>query len=336
VRRLTLALLLVTARAWAHDVSVDVSGTLTTTSANNPRAGAFGLGASGAYDVDERWSVTGTLLYTRDLATRTPESFSPGSDVFLLSLGVMWLPTDALMTMLSVTGSPPATQKNATTVTTSQGRSADAVIDSRAWSLGATWNGLWSSGVHTVDVGLGVNRFSVFQRLDVPNTVRGRLLEASCEAGARFAVCALVGGVSSPLWQGRFSAGYTATLFRDTDVGLDAAYFVYDAPPSSVGYFSLLAFGRAELGSGVPVLPLQLSLKPRVAQRFGPVTVKLTYQAGLYTERLGVLHAVTVKTSWKVTPTWRVSLTLTGQLDAHGGAVSNPGAQALLGVLAVW
>ena len=40
---------------------------------------------------------------TRDLATRSAESSSPGSNVFLLNLGAMWLPTESLMTMLSVT-----------------------------------------------------------------------------------------------------------------------------------------------------------------------------------------------------------------------------------------
>lgn len=318
-----------------HDLSVDVNGTLTTTSADNPRAGSLGVGAAGAYDFNEQWSLSGSFLYTRDLATRSAESSSPGSNVFLLNLGAMWLPTESLMTMLSVTGSPPSEQRNATLVTTASGRTTDAVVNSRNWSLGALWNGLWSGGPHTVDVSLGVTRFGVFQQLNVPNTIAGRLLETSCLAGGTAKVCPLVRGVSSPLWQGRFGAGYAVTLDK-TELGLDASYFVYDVSPSSVGYYSLIAFGGAELGSGVPVLPMQVSFKPRVAQKFGPVTVKLAYQFGLYTEGLGALHAVTIKGSWKVTHEWRVSLTVTGQLDALGSAVSNPGGQALLGVLYVW
>lgn len=146
VRAASVLVLALATGAWAHDVSVELGGTLTTTSANNPRAGAFSLGASGAYDLNERWSVLGGLLYTRDLATRTPESFSPGSNIFLLNLGAMWLPTDSLMTTLSLTGSPPAQQSNATTVTGLQGRAVDLVVASTTWSLGAQWNGLWSVG----------------------------------------------------------------------------------------------------------------------------------------------------------------------------------------------
>ena len=53
-------------------------------------------------------------------------------------------------------------------------------------------------------------------------------------------------------------------------------------------------------------------------------------------QRLGALHAATLRVSVKVVPGWRLTLTVTGQLDVAGGVVSNPGGQALLGVLAEW
>ncbi len=102
-----------------------------------------------------------------------------------------------------------------------------------------------------------------------------------------------------------------------------------------MGYFSLVSLGR-ELGNGVPVLPLQLSVRPHVAQRFGPVTVKLSYQYGLYTESLGSLHALSARVSWKVTKEVRLSLSVTGQSDFSGGIASNRGGKALLGVLYAW
>lgn len=192
-----------------------------------------------------------------------------------------------------------------------------------------------SSLEHTVDVTLGFNRYSVIQKLAIPDTVGGNLLRQACAEDRPIEICPLVRGVASPLWQGRFGAGYTATILSRTDVGLDLTYFLYDKPPSEAGYFSLVSVGR-ELGSGVPVLPLQLSARPHVAHRFGPVTVKLGYQYGLYTESLGALHAVTAKASWKVDRHWRLSLSLTGQLDLAEGVASNRGGQALLGVLYAW
>ena len=328
--------------AQAHDVSVDVSGTLTTSSTDNPRAGAASVGLAGAWDLTDAWSLNGLAVYTRDFATRTQDTSGSGSNVWLLNLGVMWLPTDHLMMNLAVLGSPPAQQKNATTVELGNRGSADVVIDSRSWSLGALWNGLWASNgfsdlEHTVDVTLGVNRFDVFQQGEVPNTARGRLLLNFCSnRGQNTQVCALVRGTSTPLWQGRVGAGYSATLFGRTDVGVDGTWFLYDRAPSAVGYFSLLAVGRTDLGAGVPVSPLQLQVRPHVSQRIGPVTLKLTYQFGLYTEALGALHAVTLRANWKVTKTWRLSLTITGQLDVSEGLVLNPGGQALLGVAYVW
>lgn len=335
-------MLLVAAAARASDVGVDVSGTLTTSSSDNPRAGAASVGLSGAWDLNDAWSLTGFALYTRDFATRTQDTSSSGSNVWLLNLGAMWLPSEHLMTLLSVVGSPPTQQRNATSVTLTNTRTADVVIDSSAWSLGALWNGLWASNgfsnlEHTIDVSAGVNRFSVFQQGEVPNTPAGRLLRVYCNnGGAGTQVCGLVKGTDTALWQGRLGVGYAATLFVNTELGVDGTYYLYDKSPSSVGYFSLLSVGRTDLGSGVPVLPLQLLVRPHVLQRVGPVTLKLTYQLGLYTEGLGVLHALSLRASWKVTKHWRLSATVTGQLDVSDGAVLNPGGQALLGLTYVW
>lgn len=340
VTRLALLLVLVAAPCLAHDVSVDLSANGTSTSPDNPRTGSLGLGLSGSYDFNDAWSLTGMAVFTRDLGTRTPESASSGSNVLLFSLGAMWLPTDNLMTMLTLSASPPVDQANATTVAGPLGRTVDVVIGSRTSSFGAMWNGLWSSGgesafEHTIDVTLGFNRFNVIQRLALPPTAAAEQLRQACEEGRPIEVCPLVRGVASPLLQGRFGAGYTATIARHTDVGLDAAYFLYDKPPSSAGYFSLVSFGR-EVGSGVPVLPLQLSVRPTVSHQFGPVRVKLGYQYGLYTEALGALHALTAKVSWKVTSRWRLSLSVTVQQDVAAGVASNRGGQALLGVLYAW
>lgn len=330
---------LVAGVARAHDVSLDVGGTFTQRSGNNPRVGALSLGLGGAYDFNDAWTVTGLAVVTRDLATRTAESSSPGSTVALLSLGALWLPTDSLMTALAVTGSPPTEQRNATAFTGPAGRTTDVTILSRTWSVGAQWNGVWTTGgfskwEHTVDLGAGFNRFDVFQRAEVPDTVTGALLLRLCETGQGEG-CSLVRGASTPLWQGRFTAGYTATLWQDTDVGVEGSYYVYDTPPSSVGYFSLVSLGR-ELGNGVPVLPLRLSVRPSLAHRFGPVRVKLSYQFGLYTEGGGALHVLTARASWKVSTHWRITLSLTAQRDVAGAAVSNPGGQGLLGVTYAW
>lgn len=340
MRRFALCCSLFAATALAHDLSVDVAATGTAPSEDNPRTGSLGMSAAGSYDLNDAWSLTGMAVYTRDFATRTSDSYSPGSNVFLFSAGVMWLPTDSLMTMLTLSLSPPVEQSNATTVTGPLGRETGVVINSRTSSFGAMWNGLWSSAglsnlEHTLDVSLGFNRYSVIQRLFVPNSIASNTLRDACEANPMIALCPLFRGIATPLWQGRFGAGYTATIALRTEVGLDGTLFLYDQPPADVGYFSLVSFGR-DLGMGVPVLPLQLSLRPHVSHRFGPVLVKLTYHYGLYTEGLGALHALTARVSWKINQRWKLSLSVTGQTDVADGVAGNRGGQALLGALYMW
>ena len=328
---------------WAHDLGVDVTGNTTRTTGTNPRVGSVSVGVSGAFDFNDAWSLTGLLLYTRDFATRTSESSSPGSNVWLLNLGAMWIPSDHLMTMLAVVGSPPSLQSNATTVTTRLGQNVDVTVTSRNWSLGAVWNGGWASNgdsnlEHAVDVSASYNHFQVFQQLVVPGTVRGTLLTNACESGVRLDACALVNGVTTPLNQGRFTVGYTATLVHDTDVGLEAGYYLYDVDPSTVGYWSLVAFNDAELGSGVPVLPLQLTVRPSFVHRFleGKVSLKVSYQLGVYTRGQGALHIGSARVSIKMGKHWRLGFTVTGQADVSGGQLKNSGGQGLVGLTYVW
>jgi hypothetical protein len=327
--------------AAAHDASIDVGTLITTSSSNNPRTGSFTVNAAGTWDVSEKVGLFGSFQFTRDLATRTADSASPGSDVFLLGLGAAWAPGERWLTMLSLTGSPPSTQLSATTVTTAAGATADVVVSSRAWTLGGLLLVSWASGgegavAPTFDGLAGVTRFEVFQRLRLGTDARSQALRATCEAGVgrRTRLCALVSGVSSPLTQVKLGAGATLTLLGDTDAGLEFAYYLYDRDPSEVGYFSLVSLGRLEVGAGVPVLPLQLSLRPSLTHRFGRLFIlRVAYQFGLYPSGDGSNHAVTAKLTWRVTRDWRLWLSGTGQLDATRGVVTNPGGNLLLGAL---
>jgi hypothetical protein len=344
---LTLAAL-VAMPASAHDLTVDIGGSLTATSESNPRAGAATVGAFGAFDLSDDWSLLGGLSYTRDFGTRAGESSSPGSDVVAVSAGAMWLIDEHFMTLLLLTGAPPSRQRSATTIAfpdpaTSARRTADILIDSSTWTLGGLWTGGWASGGggpwgSAVDVTVGVNRFDVFQQVVLPDTPRGALLRQACATRTGGPACRLVSGASTPLLQTRLALAYTGTLLQRTDFGLEGALFLYDGDPTEVGYFSVVAAGRGgglDLGAGVPVLPLLASVRPWVTHRLRAVTLKASYQLGAYAAGLGFNHAATLRVTWKVTGTWRLLATVIGQVDA-GAAAPNPSATALLGVMAVW
>jgi hypothetical protein len=339
---LLISAVLVAPAAWSHDVSAEVSGSLVSTSQDNPRAGSVGLMVSGGWDVSDSFSLFTNLGYTRELATRNSLGATSGADVLLLAAGALWLPSDSWMAVLTALGSPPSRMRSASTYLL-PARTVDVVVDSTSWTLGGLWTLSWLQPPHDrpwssmVDFTAGATWFDVFQQLVLPDTPAGDLVRAFCARPDATPACALVRGASSPLLQVRLGGGYTGTLFEATDFGVEVQGFLYDRNPDAVGYFSVLNVGRGpELGSGVPVLPLAVSVRPSVLHRFWKVSLKLAYQWGLYTGGQGSNHVVTLRATWNVTERWRLQGTLTGQMDSTPNGLKNVAGIAVLGVTVVF
>lgn len=340
-RALACALSLLLARAaGAHDVAVDLNGALTTSSNSNPRLGSLGANAAFTYDFTDAVSAWLGVSYFRDLPTRTAETSSPGSNVFLLNAGALFLPTEhwTLLTLLSV--SPPSPQLSATSVFVPRlNRSADVVIRSTTNTQALTVLGGYatngeSAWEHAVDATVGVMRFGSLQALD-ERTPSFATLSTLCAAAERLAFCPILRGVQSDLWQVKLGGGYTATLGERFDAALEVLGYLYSKDPTSVGYFALVIAGRQgpELGTGVPVAPYAVTVRPSVAYRFEKVTLRGSYQAGAYVQGLGVNHQVTLRLSVKVHEQVKLLGSLTGQVDGVGQALESWGASASLGVL---
>jgi hypothetical protein len=187
------------------------------------------------------------------------------------------------------------------------------------------------------DLSAGINRSPIFQQARLGDGAPADFVRRLCTRRPDVEACRLVEGVSTPLWQGRFSAGYTATLFLDTDVGVEATVYAYDADPADVGYFSPVIVGRQDFGVGVPVSPLLFSLRPQVVHRFKRVTLRFNYQVGVFTSGLGAMHALTGKLTWKVAGGFRLTLTLVGQLDVDGSSkYLGAGVSGVLGAMYVF
>lgn len=341
-----LALLVALVLAWpanAHDLGVDLTLNGTGASANNPRSGSAGFGLSGSYDFNDRWTAFLTGNYVRDFATRAADSYSPGSNIFFLSAGVMFLPTDHVLLMATVTGAPPSEQRNATTFTNESG-SADVVIRGTNSSLGGTLlvsyaTGGLSNWEHTVDVSAGVNHFESQQQAELGTSLRARVFRTSCERNPVAGYCPLVNGLNSPLTQVRLGVAYTATISVSNDLGLDVAGFLYDtADPLGVGSFSAVVLGKQgpDMGLGVPVAPWRLTVRPSFLHRFGKFSVRASYQYGLYASNAGTNHLLSVKLSWKVQPQVRLTLSAIGQTDVDQRVVVNRGGTVTVGALFVF
>ncbi|MDP3237541.1 MAG: hypothetical protein Q8N26_32440 [Myxococcales bacterium] len=329
------------ANAHAHDLGVDLTFNGTAASATNPRSGSAGFGLSGSYDFTDQWSAFLTANYLRDLATRTTDSFSPGSNIFLFSAGAMFVVNDHVMLMGAINGSPPSTQRNAQQLPLTVGNRTivlDGVLEGTNASLGGmllgsyATNGL-SNWEHTVDLSVNVTGLSSFQNLQL-----GRLAEAiarnNCPPGDDQRACRLVVGTNTPLVQVRLGAAYTATLFWKLDLLLDGAAFLYDQDPSRVGVFTQVQQGRTtDLGLGSPTAPWVATARLTALYRFAKVNLRLGYQFGLYTADFGANHLVRASVTWKVSSSFRLTLSALVQTDVDSSGPINRGGTVSTGVL---
>jgi hypothetical protein len=85
---------------------------------------------------------------------------------------------------------------------------------------------------------------------------------------------------TASLSQIRLETSLTGTLAENTDLGLDLAYYLYSpSDPSNVGFFQS---GTTTWGAGLPLLPARWTLRPELAQRIGPVSLRAYYQFADY------------------------------------------------------
>jgi hypothetical protein len=334
-----LTAVLSAASARAHDVGFDVFLNGTAPSANNPRTGSAGFALSGSYDVSDKWTVFLSGLFLRDFATRTAETFSAGSNVFFVSGGAMWLPTEHFMLLAMAMSSPPTVQRSATEVEFVTGPT-DVLFRGTNASVGGLLLGSYSTNgfsklEHAVDLSVGVNHFRTEQTVELPQTARAAVVRTFCGRNEDVSLCPLVNGQSAALTQVRLGATWLGTIALKTDVTLDVAGFLYDsADPASVGFFTVVQNGRTnDFGNGVPAAPWAFTVRPSVTHRFSKFSVRVAYQLGLYTGGLGTNHLLSTRLTWKVTSSVRLTASLLGQADVSQRQVVNRGGTVGLGVL---
>jgi hypothetical protein len=98
---------------------------------------------------------------------------------------------------------------------------------------------------------------------------------------------------SDPLWDGLWplrdevrqlviGAGVGETVYQDTDMNLDAEYFVYDRDPTQAGFFAVATVDGGNLGDGVAVAPQRYAVSPSIAHRFGTASATASASYGRY------------------------------------------------------
>jgi hypothetical protein len=129
---------------------------------------------------------------------------------------------------------------------------------------------------------------------------------------------------TTSLLQWRATASFTETLWQDSDVGVSASYYLYSRDATQTGLYGAAVLGRFALGDGIPLEPLQYSVRPNLAHRFGPLRVSASGQLGHYLGGEGWSWIGGLKLRYRFSETWSAWLggNLQRDLYASGDALS--------------
>jgi hypothetical protein len=233
--------------------------------------------SAGRWSASERLDLTATLRVTEDLAQPADSTsrFTTGRDVvFFGAADATYQLTPHFNASLGVNGSPTSTRDVATANpiwSSPSGRAPGedpmALVRTRTRSFGAAaelgYDSFDPDEVHDIDGSLeaSVGWYESFTEQTI----------VAPDAPAR------LGTSNASLQQARLGGAATLTIAEKTDVGVDGAYFLYDNPnPDAVGSFATDV--HTNWGAGLPMLPPRWTVRPEVAQRIGPISMRAHYQ----------------------------------------------------------
>jgi hypothetical protein len=235
--------------------------------------------------------------------------------------------------------------------------SVEALVAARSSSaraeIGASWDSAGDSALEGgVELGLGGRRFDTEQEVVLLRDRQGQIvtpqqlaqdLQRQCQGPSRACPRQLLALLQQPrprasLGQLALRVAAVGTLWRDTDLGLEGARYLYDRDPTEVGYFSLASAssGGASFGSGIPMAPLAWSLRPFAARRIGAFLVRAWWDHGAYVESQGALDTAGLKVQLRLGRGWRVWAAGSMRWDRDREAGTARSATGALGALVRW
>jgi hypothetical protein len=317
--------------ALAGSVSDEVAVNSAQSTGSSPRSGYLSDALNANFDLTEQLSLNAGAMIT--VEGRTPAAASGGfgtseSTIIAFTTGLDWDPTENWSLGATLDVSPRSTQYVGTQVQlTTNGASGEALLRSQTSSYDGAFDlsydtagdsnlefsfigGVTFSHLAT-DQNVSRVRNAETGAASTPQQIRDYCASHKCPSGLLQALRPQTGVT---LDSQRFSLGATATVARDTDLVLSGDYYHYQQDPTAVGFFSIASVGH--FGAGLPIAPLQYTIRPEVSHRFGDFSAKLWVQAGKYVEGGGdTTRGIGLKLQYKFTKTFRTWLTLSGQSD---------------------
>jgi hypothetical protein len=340
------AFLFAPALANAHSILNETGVGTTQTSPTNPRSGYFYDLIDGTAELSKRVDLRLDVTLTHDASSPAGKGAvygSSGGNIVLMAIGMDFEASRHVDLGADIDFSSKSFQLSDAPITF-QISKADAQIRSAIQTYGAAFQ----FGYHTagetdwetsVDSSLGWTHYSSLQQVNSVATAAGpetiqKILDACAAAKDLLAGCkqiqAAAGQQQAEVNQLRLALSVTETVGDDNDFILGGSVYLYNQDPNQIGYFSLASVGLTSMGAGVPLAPLQFTLKPEYVHRFGRFSVDVWYQFGEYASDLGTSQLLALKTQYRFSKQFSAYLLATGQRDLDiQGTHTNSGTVAL-------
>ena len=294
------------------------------------------------------------LTFTQSTKGAARQVFgSEGGNTIFLSPGVIWGATEHFNFGAMFNYSPSSQLRADTSILYHPAPKETATRDAQVSAITSSWAGLASASYQTagesnwetaVDVDVGVTHFSSEQRIVAARDASGKALglarlKADIQAFCETAACTrqLVGLFrehGTPLNQVTVRVGVVETIHWNTDLGIRGTYYFYDRDPTDVGFYGLVAAGRGtSFGSGLPLAPLQWTLRPELVHRWSRFSMRVWFEHGLYVDSEGVMDVAGSKLEYKLTRDLRLWLTASVQRDRDTEGIVTLFGQGSLGAM---
>jgi len=314
VRWLVLAIVIAGGSRARADGAVDeVSAGSVQQSATTPKSAWLANKVGGFWEPTEAWQLRVDVTTLHDITTKQAPvwSFGEPGDMLIGNLSLEYDPDDH-WSIRVVGGYSPTSTTTSTTSVQLPTTAADARVQADTSTVtGAAWLGYDTGTEDDYETSLtltgGVNALDSLQQITSVTGRNGQMVQpdqirsfcashpCSSQLGAALAAAPI------QLAQGLVDANVTETLYRDTDVGIDGAYYFYDKDPTQLGNFSATAAGRAVGFSGaVAIAPLRFTVAPDVIQRWGRVMALASLSYGRYVDDQGYDVTATLRFQYKL------------------------------------
>jgi len=335
MRSSLLILAIVVARcpdAHANAAAEEVSTGATISASTTPSLNWIADRIAGTWDATSRWQLRIALEATRVIAPQGEES----NTIFNASASAE-LAIDSHWTVSLTAGGSPAsaTHSSATvlddTLPGDQGEAlAQLTARSAAMSLAASldYDTAGSSDHETIgSISVGATHFRSTQEITSFIDPDGQMLTpqevdeyCTFDYPCSSDLMSALSPKETQLTQLVLGASVMHTVEGTGDLGLSASYYLYDADPTQIGYYSLATLGRGNLGNGVSVAPLRYTVTPTISEQWGPLSGTLSATYGIYVRDVSYDLTTSLRLQYKLKLEGEARLKLYSSLAGSRGA----------------